>query len=749
MKFIWQEGKRNVMNYSLAFAVERKDAGKAILRLAAANSYRVFEDGELIAYGPARAAHGYIREDYIPLRYDSRVIVVEVTGYNVNSYYFADDLPFFGAEITVNDKIVADTDDFGAYELTDKIVRIQRYSFQRPFAEAYCMESDRTNFYTGDFFMFPRVETEYVEGNIIIPRNIPYLKYEREPIGEPVETGEVVSDEKRPVWEDRCLHKTDTLKGYDEKEWDVRLSDEASKFIYSKRAVDGLVGGTYRVYDIGRTLTGFFELELSAKRDSVFYILWDEIDWHEQEDDRNTDGINVCFYRNTCCNIIKYSLKAGEYHLINYEPDVVKYIRIVCVEGELDLRKFSFIKYENPMAYNLSFTCKDKKLEAIVRAACATFAQNSVDVLTDCPGRERAGWLCDGFWSGRSEKLMTGFNYIERNFLENYALCPKLPELPEGMIPMCYPSDATDGIYIPNWAMWYVEEYYDFVTLRGGDLRDVTRPKLLGLIEYFKKYENSDGLLENLDSWIFVEWSEANSFVGGVNYPSNMLYSDMLKKTGYLLKDDELVKKGERVKQTVLEQSFNGRFFVDNALRDENGVLKPTGNMTETCQYYAFYFNVATRESHPELYDTMLNEFGPKRDSTKVYPNVYRSNAFIGNYLRLDYFIAHGERAKVIEECVDFFYYMAERTGTLWEHSQVYASLDHCFASMAAYFIIECVTGFVDFDASKKKIYVTKPVLNEEFDAYIPVGDKRLRIRRKDGLLKIDAPEGYGIENVD
>ena len=59
------------------------------------------------------------------------------------------------------------------------------------------------------------------------------------------------------------------------------------------------------------------------------------------------------------------------------------------------------------------------------------------------------------------------------------------------------------------------------------------------------------------------------------------------------------------------------------------------------------------------------------------------------------------------------------------------------------------MTGFVDFDASKKKIYVTKPVLNEEFDAYIPVGDKRLRIRRKDGLLKIDAAEGYGIENVD
>ena len=51
-----------------------------------------------------------------------------------------------------------------------------------------------------------------------------------------------------------------------------------------------------------------------------------------------------------------------------------------------------------------------------------TFAQNSFDIFTDCPTRERAGWLCDSFFLGRAEYEFTGTNLIERSFLENYML---------------------------------------------------------------------------------------------------------------------------------------------------------------------------------------------------------------------------------------------------------------------------------------------------------------------------------------
>jgi hypothetical protein len=96
----------------------------------------------------------------------------------------------------------------------------------------------------------------------------------------------------------------------------------------------------------------------------------------------------------------------------------------------------------------------------VVEAIKNTLAQNSVDILTDCPSRERAGWLCDSYFTSFAEKIITGENLVEDNFLRCYEMFDKDDNLPSGMIPMCYPSDTQLGLYIPNWAMWFVLEIY-------------------------------------------------------------------------------------------------------------------------------------------------------------------------------------------------------------------------------------------------------------------------------------------------
>ncbi len=150
------------------------------------------------------------------------------------------------------------------------------------------------------------------------------------------------------------------------------------------------------------------------------------------------------------------------------------------------------------------------------------------------------------------------------------------------MIPMCYPSDHYNGQFIPNWAMWFVLELEEYAA-RSGDrqLVDALRPRVLRLLDFFKQFENSDGLLEKLPSWVFVEWSKANSFVQDVNYPSNMLYSGVLDAAGRLYRLPELEAKAEGVRQAVRRQSFDGEFFVDNAVR-KDGRLQVTANRTES-----------------------------------------------------------------------------------------------------------------------------------------------------------------------
>ena len=73
-------------------------------------------------------------------------------------------------------------------------------------------------------------------------------------------------------------------------------------------------------------------------------------------------------------------------------------------------------------------------------------------------------------------------------------------------------------------------EKYDLVVqevVYSNAKHDITE-KVLKLLNYLKGFENDTGLLEKLPSWVFVEWSAANSFVQDVNFPSNMLYARAL-----------------------------------------------------------------------------------------------------------------------------------------------------------------------------------------------------------------------------
>lgn len=753
------------------------------LEIVASNIYRLFINGKLAGYGPARVAHGYIRKDVYDLGESIGSIInisVEVFAANVNSYYLVDELPFFGADLKVNGKTVATSANFKAFMLDDRVQKVQRYSYQRPFAESYIMTKCRSNFYNGDLGMFPTVDTEQVAFNKIIDRNIDYPSYKSIPFKQEIEYGSVSINKANAKWMDRCLVGIDNeLKGYKYEDLQDRLSDDASEFDYLPLGINSenpvIKKDEYKLFSFGRTLTGFFNIRLNVLKKTTVYIIWDEIIWDEDQigdkDNKdskdskdtkaengretvadNTENIqskakNICFYRNTCCNVLKYILEPGEYDLLQFEATSAQYAKIIVVEGEISLNEFSMVLYENKNAYDLKFECEDNVLQSIVVAAANTFSQNAVDVLTDCPSRERAGWLCDTYFSGRAEKLFTGKNEIEKNFLENYILADQLPQLPAGMIPMCYPADHINGVYIPNWSMWFVLELADYSTRNpGDDLVSRSREKIYALLEYFKKYINEDGLLENLESWVFIEWSKCNDdeFIKGVNYPSNMAYSAMLKATGTMYNDSALLEQSRKMNQKIIEQSFNGKLFEDNRVR-ENGLLASKGHTTETCQYYAFYFGIAAKEDFPELFHMLINVFGPTRDVEKTYPLIYKSNAFIGNYLRLEILLRNNFHKLAIDECKAFFDFMARRTSTLWEHSYANGSLNHGFASVAANYIVECITGFLYADTVSKKVYFKNPEMMCNAMVSIPVSGENIIIKIAENTKEIELPVGYEI----
>lgn len=265
------------------------------------------------------------------------------------------------------------------------------------------------------------------------------------------------------------------------------------------------------------------------------------------------------------------------------------------------------------------------------------------------------------------------------------------------MIPMCYPSDSPSGEFISNWSLWYILELDDYYK-RTDDFGLLARSekKVCGILEYFLGYVNQEGFLESLSHWVFVEWSRANDFTYGVNMPSNMLYSAALIAAGRCYKRSGWTEQGKALRGKIADYAFNGSFFEDNLIR-KDGRLVRLGNITETCQYYAFYFGVADKAHYPSLYDTLFSEsFGIGRDESSVFPHVFKSNAFIGNFLRLDYLCSEKRFAQVNSESKASFLHMAHRTGTLWEHNNPTNSLNHGFASYVAVLIMRAAAGLKD-----------------------------------------------------
>ena len=200
------------------------------------------------------------------------------------------------------------------------------------------------------------------------------------------------------------------------------------------------------------------------------------------------------------------------------------------------------------------------------------------------------------------------------------------------------------------------------------------------------KTESLDAGLEYIDRGnnIFSDiahkkasWKEAD----------DMLYGYMLQRLGVLYARSDLQQKGSSVLDTVRKKAFDGDFFVDNAVCGSDGIAVNTGNRTETCQYYAFFTGTATPQTYPTLWKRITVEFGPERVKKGNYPEICPSNAFIGNYLRMILLVRHGCCRQMLEESVDYFYYMAQRTGTLWEYAADFASCNHGFASYLAYLI--------------------------------------------------------------
>ena len=688
-KPVWARGKSKEKNIFLVLETEICATSSVELHIAGTCFYRVYVNDEFLCFGPARAAQGYVREDVVSLPDGNgeRKVRIEAVGYYCKSISTVRQPSCLMAEIRSGEKVLACTDkDFKAYMPGTKIQKVERYSAQRHFTEVWDYRNKNLGLLENCEVILEIVD----ESPNVIERKAPYPCYRDINLKEIRHRGIYEFDENLP-------YKKQKYSWQMSEDWGFFAWDEIEHhpFSWAQRLVQTVKSGAeklplivkegeYVLLDFEKVEAGFLKASLEALEESDVVLSFCEY----------FEGETFSFQNMNVHNVIEYFLRKGDDRTVqSFEPYTFRFVMLAVRSGCVSLKNFGMRTYEFDASKVELLNSGNPVLDAIYTAAVRTFAHNAVDLYFDCPSRERAGWLCDSYFTAKTEYALTSKTMVEDAFLENYRLYKNDGALPKGMLPKCYPSDAMEHqAYIPQWTMWYILEVEEYINKRGHvEEKEDFKESIYGLLNFFWQYENEDGLLERLPAWNFVEWSIANEWTWDVNYPTNFLYAKVLECISDLYDDAECKKRSEEVRTVAVKQSLKDGYFRDHAVRDEAGKLNLLEDSSEACQYYAVLFGGIDLSSEEFVYlkHLITDVFTPNRED--VMPEIFPVNMFIGAYLRMEALLQMKEYELVLKDVEGFFGNMEKYTGTLWEYKQHKGSYDHGFASYALVVIEEAL----------------------------------------------------------
>jgi alpha-L-rhamnosidase len=709
----WPDTGGDDLNRRVGFRVVVDDLPpEAVLRIATSGLYRATVNGKFLGHGPARAGHGTFRIDEWPLNDLSdagrSVIGIEVAASVARSYYMVAQPPFIQAEIVAGNKVLATTKSFQAIDLHPAVVRkVPRYSYQRTFSEVFRPTAGWQAWRTNAEWKCAAMPLVELEPRSLAARGVPYPDFKTIP-SKAIAAGRFEKLGKVPQRAYYGFHPSgfgDFPDGQLEARPDHLMTALETKSLIAAEPAGIIAPGTFHLHDFGVNLSGFIGLRVRVEQPARLLATFDEL--------RTGPHATVDPHRLQCVNAVQYDLPAGVHDIETFEPYTLRYLQIHALDGAIASNACFSANWPTPTP-----TVPPSPLPT--RASTPS---------TRPPARPSARTPPTSSWTARAASAPDGCairsspdasKWTSPDRLRWSAISwktthnpTKFPGLVPGMLPMCYPMDPYEEDskhYIPNWAMWFLLELEEYVARTGDlELSDRLQPRVEGLLEFFKRYENTDGLLEKLDAWVFVEWSKANDFVQDVNYPTNMLYAAALDAAARIYQNDKWAKKAATLRETINRQSFDGSFYRDHAKRLPDGTLDIRPERTEVCQYYAFFCNTTTPAERPELWKTLVNEFGPSRRETKAHPDIFPCNQLPGNMLRIEILSRYGETARIHDEALGYWQMMAETTGTLWEHDQPQASCNHGFASHAAVVLRRDILGLREIDHLAKTITFKMP----------------------------------------
>ncbi len=355
-----------------------------------------------------------------------------------------------------------------------------------------------------------------------------------------------------------------------------------------------------------------------------------------------------------------------------------------------------------------SFKTSNETLNSIFEICKNSYLSNLFSIPTDCPTREKNGWMADGFMVQEAGML----NYDSRNIYAKWIKDMVDAQQENGNMPGIVP---TSHHWDSNWAgpIWDAAIFIvpDLLYQYSGDLESIKTiyPSAKKYLKYLESQENEMGIIDfGLGDWLFYKAETSTPFmVTAYYYYDNVLMAKMARLLG---KNEEAKKYDE--KAAVLKERINKIFF-DN----ENLTY---ANQTQLSYALPLYMDIA-----PEAYKNQLAE---KLNLQLKNNDYFLDFGFIGSLIVPEVLSNYGYQESVYkmvakEEMPSWGYWIKEHNASslfeTWDiKRRIFdASLNHPSMGAIAAWMYKSLAGIkLDKNETSFKKIIIEPSFIEDLD---------------------------------
>ncbi|MDP4183812.1 MAG: family 78 glycoside hydrolase catalytic domain, partial [Bacteroidota bacterium] len=235
------------------------------------------------------------------------------------------------------------------------------------------------------------------------------------------------------------------------------------------------------IFDFGVNIAGIPHIEISQPAGTHLTVRMAE----EKKADGSLDFASMGWIHHGKIFADEYICKGGdkEQWSPRFDYHGFRYAELSGMVGKPDLSTMSLIVVHSDVTNSGKFECSEPQINKLHELAMRTVLSNLHGIPTDCPDREKCGWLGDthayvkmanlnlqmnNFWVNYLEDIRTGANIIEKKtlFHERFNSTFYFTEKPTGLPYMIAPGKRLCGVASPDWGTaqvqlpWWLYVYY-------------------------------------------------------------------------------------------------------------------------------------------------------------------------------------------------------------------------------------------------------------------------------------------------